>query len=117
MVEPRYPVRGNPADVAAFEKALGKFGQPLANALRPHVTELLKNKQALSTKPFLEALEHTAIRAGYVLTGDLELCMALLKQPDMVALAHGVKVKELLLFAVSEEHFELRQRLGTAIGS
>jgi hypothetical protein len=117
MVDPRYPTRGNPQDIASLEKILAKYGQPLANALRPHVAELLKTKQAVSTKPFLEAIEHTAIRAAYVVTGDLELCMTLLKQPDMVAIAHGAKVKELLLFAVSDEHFELRQRLGTAIGS
>jgi hypothetical protein len=119
MVDGRYPVRGDPADVDRFEKALAKVGQPLANALKPAVAELLKTKQAINTKPFLEGMEHTAIRAGYLLTGDLELCMALLKNPDpgAIPLQHGAKVKELLLFAVSEENFELRQRLGTAIGS
>ena len=64
-------------------------------------------------------MEHTAIRAGYLLTNDLELAVGLLKQPDpgAIPLAHGAKMKELLLFAVSEENFELRQRLGTALGS
>jgi golgin subfamily B member 1 len=119
FVDPRYPARGDVAEMDRFEKALARLGQPLQNALRPSVTELLKTKQAVNTKVFLEGMEHTAIRAGYLLTGDLELCMALLKQPDAgaIPLAHGAKVKELLLFAVSEENFELRQRLGTAIGS
>jgi tetratricopeptide (TPR) repeat protein len=119
FVDPRYPARGDPADMDRFEKALARLGQPLQNALRPAVIELLKAKQQVNVKPFLEGMEHTAIRAGYLLTGDLELCLALLKQPDpgAIPLAWGAKVKELLLFAVSEEHFELRQRLGTAIGS
>ncbi len=119
FVDRRYPVRGEPADVDRFEKALARIGAPLANALKPAAAEVLKTKKAASTKPFLEGMEHTAIRAGYLLTGDLELCMALLKQPDpgAIPLAHGAKVRELLLFAVSDENFELRQRLGTGIGS
>lgn len=119
FVDPRYPARGDPGEIDRFEKALTKIGQPLQNALRPAVTELLKTKQAVSTKAFLEGMEHTAIRAGYLLTSDLELVIGLLKQPDpgAIPLAHGAKVKELLLFAVGEENFELRQRLGTALGS
>ena len=119
FVDPRYPARGDPAEIDRFEKALAKVGQPLQNALRPAVLELLATKQAVSTKAFLEGMEHTAIRAGYLLTGDLELVIGQLKQPDPTAipLAHGAKVKELLLFAVSEENFELRQRLGTALGA
>jgi hypothetical protein len=80
FVDPRYPVRGDPAEIDRFDKALGKIGQPLQNALRPAVVELLKAKQAVSTKAFLEGMEHTAIRAGYLLTGDLELVIGLLKQ-------------------------------------
>lgn len=119
FVDPRYPARGEPQELDRYEKALARLGQPLQNALRPAVVELLKTRQAVNTKAFLEGMEHTAIRAGYLLTGDLELCMALLKQPDpgAIPLAHGAKVKELLLFAVSDEHFELRQRLGTALES
>lgn len=119
VVDPRYPVRGDPAEVARFEKALALGGPTLQGALRPAVAELLKARQAINVNPFLEGMEHTSIRAGYLLTGDLELCLELLKQPDpgAVRLAHTVKVKELLLFAVSDEHFELRQRLGLAIGS
>ncbi|HEY4220131.1 MAG TPA: tetratricopeptide repeat protein, partial [Myxococcota bacterium] len=117
FVEPRYAARGDPAEIDRFEKALAKVGAPLQNALRPAVQELLKAKQAVNTKSFLEGMEHTAIRTGYLLTGDLELCMGLLKNPDPIPLNHGAKVKELLLFAVSDENFELRQRLGTAIGS
>ena len=41
----------------------------------------------------------------------------LLKTPDPggLPLAYGAKLKELAMFAVSEEHFELRARLGSAI--
>lgn len=119
FVDPRYPVRGDAAEIARFERALALGGTALQGALRPAVTDLLQARQAVNPTPFLEGMEHTAIRAAYLLTGDLELCLALLKQPDpgTVRLAYSAKVKELLLFAVSEEHFELRQRLGLAVGS
>ncbi|OGQ18384.1 MAG: hypothetical protein A2138_00460 [Deltaproteobacteria bacterium RBG_16_71_12] len=119
FVDPRYPARGDPADIQRFESALARLGAPLQNALRPHVTELLKLKQAVNTKPFLEGMEHTAVRAGYLLTGDIELCATLAKMPDPAAIPIRPedKIAELLRFAVSDESFELRTRLGTAIGS
>lgn len=119
FVDPRYPARGDPAELQRFEAALSRLGAPLQNALRPHVMELLKLKQAVNTKPFLEGMEHTAVRAGYVLTGDIELCATLTKMPDPAAIPIRPedKIAELLRFAVSDEGFELRTRLGTAIGS
>ncbi len=118
LVEPRYPVKGDPKDVADVEKALLKIAAPLANAVKPVVAELLKSRQQVSTKLFLEGMEHTALRTGYLLTGDLDLALAVAKQPDAgaIPLPFQQKTRELLLFAASEEHFELRQRLGTAIG-
>ena len=117
LVEPRYPTKGDPKDIADIEKALMKIAAPLANAIKPVVTELLKSRQQISTKLFLEGMEHTALRTGYLLTADLDLFMAVAKQPEggAIPLPFQAKVKELLLFAASEEHFELRQRLGTAI--
>jgi hypothetical protein len=111
-------VKSDPREVAEVEKALLKIAQPLANAARPVVAELLKSRQQVSTKAFLEGMEHTALRTGYLLTGDLDLAIAVAKQPDAggIPLPFQAKVKELMLFAASEEHFELRQRLGTAIG-
>ena len=101
-----------------IERALAKVAAPLANAARPVVAELLKARQAVNTKPFLEGMEHTAIRTGYLLVSDVDLALALSKTPDAtsIPLPQAARVKELLTFAVSEEHFELRQRLGTAIG-
>ncbi len=118
MVEPRYPITADPREVAEVEKALVKIAAPLANAIRPIVAELLKSRQQVSTKSFLEGMEHTALRTSFLLTGDVDLALAMAKQPDSAAIpvAFAAKLKELLTFAVSEEHFELRQRLGTAIG-
>jgi hypothetical protein len=117
LVEPRYPVTSDPREVAEVERALARIAAPLANALQPIVAELLKAKQAVNTKAFLEGMEHTALRTGFMLTADLDLALAVARQPDpgAIPLPFAAKVKELMLFAVSEEHFELRQRLGSAL--
>jgi hypothetical protein len=117
LVEPRYPISADPREVQEVERALTKIAAPLANAARPLVAELLKARQAVTTKAFLEGMEHTALRTGYLLTGDIDMALATARQPDAgIPLAYASKAKELLTFAVSEEHFELRQRLGSAIG-
>ena len=117
LVEPRYPMSADPREVQEVERALTKIAGPLANAARPVVAELLKARQAVTTKVFLEGMEHTALRTGYLMTGDIDLALATAKQPDSgIPLTYASKAKELLTFAVSEEHFELRQRLGSAIG-
>jgi golgin subfamily B member 1 len=117
LVEPRYPVQSDPREVQDVERALARIAQPLANAARPLVAEMLKTRQAVNTKGFLEAMELTSLRTGYLITGDLDLALALAKQPDPAAipLPYATKAKDLLTFAVSEEHFELRRLLGISL--
>lgn len=116
LVEPRYPITSDPREVAEVERAVARIAAPLANALQPTVAELLTTRQAVPIKPFLEGIELTSLRAGYLLTADLDLAVAVARQPDTgVPLPFATKVKELLLFSVSEEHVELRQRIGSAL--
>jgi hypothetical protein len=67
----------------------------------------------------LEGIEHTCVRAAYLLSNDIELCVGVLRQPDtsLVPLSFTQKIRELLMFAVSDENAELRQRMGTGVGS
>jgi tetratricopeptide (TPR) repeat protein len=116
LVEPRYPVTGDPRDIAEAERALSRVSAQLATAIQPIVAEILRTRQPVPMKAFLEGMELTALRAAYLMTADLDLALAMARQPDAgVPLPFAVKVKELLLFSVSEEHFELRQRIGSAL--
>jgi hypothetical protein len=117
LVEPRYPVKSDPREVQDVERAIARIAQPLANAARPVVAELLKTRQAVNTTAFLEAMELTSLRTGYLLTGDLDLALSQAKQADPAAipLPYATKAKDLLTFAVSEEHFELRRLLGISL--
>jgi tetratricopeptide (TPR) repeat protein len=115
LVEPRYPISADPRDVAEVERGFARI-PGLAGALHPIVLELLKPRQPIAIKAFLEGIELTSLRAGYLLTTDLDLAFAIARQPDVGApVAFAAKVKDLLLFSVSDEHLELRQLLDLSL--
>jgi hypothetical protein len=55
---------------------------------------------------------------GFVLSGDLEVAARLVSAEPVVVGGPQVKdkVKELVLFSVSEEYFAVRKQLGLTIG-
>lgn len=118
VVEPRYVPIGDPRQVAHFDKFFARFGPQLKGALRAPVSALLALGTQVNAQAFLEGMELTAIRAAYAVTGDLPLAVQLLRQPDPgpLPVAFGRKLQDLLSFSTSEAHFELRERLGIAIG-
>ncbi len=66
---------------------------------------------------WLKSVEHTAIRAGLLLCGDIHTAAACIKS-DMVPIGKASmkeKIREMVLFSISEEYFELREELGLAI--
>ena len=118
VVEPRYMPLGDPRQVAGFDKFFARFGPQLKGALRGPVLALLASGVQVNTQVFLEGMELTALRAAYAVTGDLALSVQLLRQPDPgpLPVSFGRKLQDLLGFSTSEAHFELRERLGMAIG-
>ena len=67
---------------------------------------------------WLVSAEHTAIRMGLLLCGDIHTAASAIKS-DPVPLGKASvkeKVRELVLFSISEEYFKLREELGLAIG-
>ena len=118
LVEPRYPAQADAAMVQNFERTLARGGPQLIAAIKPAVTKILAQGRTVSVKTFIEGMEHTAIRAGHTLAGDVNLVVQLLRQPytGALPLQYGDAVRELLAFVTSPENHELRQRLGLAIG-
>ncbi len=60
-------------------------------------------------------VERCATRAGFLLAGDLEVAVGLLRGEPRAVLEPEEKVADLCAFAVSEEHHALRESLGIAI--
>lgn len=85
---------------------------PLRDQLASVVTKLLQSG-AIDLKKWVAAVDLSADRAGFVIANDLELANEMIKAADDAssAVPQKERLKELLLFAVSEEYFALRQRL------
>jgi golgin subfamily B member 1 len=69
-------------------------------------------------KRWNQTVELTACRAGLVVCGDLEIAKKIIAaEPQLPGdLSPAEKMKELLLFSVSEHYAQLRKALGIAIG-
>ncbi len=67
---------------------------------------------------WLRAVENTSIRMGLLLCGDIHTAASCIKS-DMMPIGKASrkeKIREMVLFSISEEYFELREELGLAIG-
>jgi golgin subfamily B member 1 len=120
MVAPEAPV---PADidkaVMATAQTLRQYIQPMQlEGLRMVVKKFLAEGAKANIKRWVQTVEITAARTGLLLCGDLEIAKKIIaaepQQPN--DLTPPEKLKELILFSISEQYFALRQMLGIAIG-
>jgi tetratricopeptide (TPR) repeat protein len=120
MVAPETPC---PPDidkqVMATAQTLRGFMQPVQlEGLRMVVKKFIAEGAKANIKRWVQCVEVTAARSGFLLAGDLDIAKKIIaaEQPLPGDLAPAEKLKELLSFAVSEQYFHLRQALGIAIG-
>ena len=86
--------------------------------------KLLESGSATDLTRWMHAVDYTADRAGFLLAHDLQAVVNLVRSGNRGAGATTSSVPpakercdELLLFATSEEYFELRQRLAIGVDS
>ncbi|MFB6262602.1 MAG: tetratricopeptide repeat protein [Bradymonadaceae bacterium] len=107
---------------------LGDQGQTIASEivnmpsqmqmeLRKHMTEYLKRGENPNLTVWKKHVEHTTNRLGLLLCGDLRRAAAVVKndQSPISKATVKEKVRELLLFSISDEYHVLRRRLGLSI--
>lgn len=121
MISPQFPIQPeleNPMreSLAALERAV--VG-PTRERLASLVSKLLSGGGALDLKKWVAAVDLTADRAGFLMAHDLQVAGELIKASGEDASAVPVKerLKELILYATSEQYFALRAKLGLAIDS
>jgi hypothetical protein len=69
-------------------------------------------------KRFIQTVELTACRAGFLVANDLESSVAMLGQLESAGpddLSPNEKARELVLFSVSQEYFRLREAIGITL--
>ncbi len=80
------------------------------------VSKLIQTGAALDLKKWVSSIDLTADRIGFLLAHDLQLATEVIRATEDGASIPGKeRVKEAVLFSVSEEYFEIRQKLGIAI--
>lgn len=119
-VQPTFPVGDELMGPVNENLAAIKAHLPAAamEQLASLVTKVIASDTSLDLKRWTLAVDLTADRAGFVLANDLAVALAVIKATpdDQSAVSQADRIRELRLYAVSEEYLRLRQRLGIAIG-
>jgi tetratricopeptide (TPR) repeat protein len=120
IVIPDFAVPGEMAQaVNATAAELVKHMQPVQrDSLRLVVQKWIEDGAKADLKRWMQAIEITAGRAGLLLCADLEIAKKIIAaEPQLPGdLPPAEKMKELLVFSVSEQYFSLRKTLGIAVG-
>ena len=106
--------------IRATAHELAKHMQPLQlESLRNMVKKWIDEGAKANLKRWNQAVELTACRAGLVVSGDLDIAKKILgAEPQLPGdLSPAEKMKELLLFSVSEHYSAIRKALGIAVAA
>ncbi len=105
--------------VDATAQQLARFMQTSqVDALRQVVRKFVEGEGRVDIKRWMQAVELTACRAGFLVCNDLSVAAKMVQQlpPEgSTDLPPKEKIKELVLFSVSEDYFALREALGIRI--
>jgi golgin subfamily B member 1 len=118
IAEPNTPM---PPEVAANARvtaqALNQFLDAQArDYLKTVVKRFLQEGAKVNLKHWLAGAELTACRAALLVSGDLEIAKKIISgEPATPELAATDKMKDLLVFSVSEDYSALRRALGVNI--
>ncbi len=110
---------GGDAAVETAAKQLAKhMDQPHRDVLKQVVRKFVDAGGHADIKRWMQAVEITSLRAGLLLCDDVDTAVHMTQQiaSDSTAdLAPRDKVKEIVLFSISESYFRLREQLGIQI--
>ncbi|MGC4066077.1 MAG: hypothetical protein QM784_15780 [Polyangiaceae bacterium] len=105
-------------NVKVSAQALRRFMEPMAfESLSAAVKRWMNEGSTANIKRWLQAVEVTAVRAGFVACGDLDIAKRILAaEPQLPGdLSPAEKMRELLLYSVSEDYLALRRAIGVTI--
>ncbi len=110
---------GGDASVESTAKQLAKFmDQSHLDVLKQVVRKFVDSGGQADIKRWMQATEITALRAGLLLCDDVNTAVNMTQQiptESTADLAPRDKVKEIVLYSISESYFRLREQLGIQI--
>ena len=117
LVNPKYQAKDlGEAQTRArrLKRALDEKGFGI---LRSAVSEYLKNPKKFSLKSWVESVEHSVNRAGFVACNDISISLSILRKEKgwLTPMRPVTKAMELLKFASSPEYFKIREMMGLKV--
>jgi tetratricopeptide (TPR) repeat protein len=110
---------GGDASVESTAKQLAKhMDQAHLDVLKQVVRKFVDAGGKADIKRWMQATEITALRAGLLLCDDVDTAVRMTQQiasESTADLASRDKVKELVIYSISESYFRLREQLGIQI--
>ena len=120
LAKPDFPVANDMRGlVAQYLPEMQKRIQPQwLEQLGLVVGRFLQSAPEINLAKWGNAVDATSHRAGFVISGDLELAAKMVSMEPVVVGGPQVKdkIKELVLYSISEDYFSVRSHLGTTIG-
>lgn len=120
IIQPDFAVPAEMAQaVNTTASELVKYMQPVErDSLRLVVQKFIEDGAKADLKRWMQSVDVTAARAGLLLCADLEIAKKIIAaEPQLPGdLSPPEKLKELIVFSVSEQYLALRKALGIAIG-
>ncbi len=119
MNVPLFPV--TPDLEGPVREAMSALERQLSPQIRDHlarvVSKLIQSGAALDLKRWVQGVDLTADRIGFVLSHDLETSVEIVRASDesSSSLSPQSRLKDLVLYAISEPYFELRTRLRISV--
>jgi tetratricopeptide (TPR) repeat protein len=94
----------------------GAFQGVQREILASTVSKLLQSGGALDLKKWVAAIDLTADRAGFLLAHDLGVATEVMRATeDAASVPSKERLKEIVLFSISEPYMELREKLGVTV--
>ena len=119
LITPQFPIApGLSGPVQEAHAMLQKAIQgPRRDALAQIVAKLLQDGAALDLKKWVNGVDLTADRAGFLMCDDLQIAIELIRasHQDDSSIPIGDRVKVLFPYATSEAYFGVRQRLRLSV--
>jgi hypothetical protein len=89
---------------------------PEREALTEAVAHFQEQGGRANLNDWVASVEMCAVRAGYLLCGDLQTAVAVMSEEEDVSFTSlEQRIERLCSFAVSGEHLKLRQELGSSL--
>jgi hypothetical protein len=120
MLSPKFPIP------AAMENQVKEhidairahLSAPQRDGLRSMTQKLLEAAPELDMKGWMAGVDLSADRLGFVLSNDLKLSNAVIEASpeDTSVLSRKDRLRELLVYSISEQYFELRKAIGISLG-